>query len=130
MRQGIHLLPREIEAVWTLFTAPAIWAGHFLVCYFGAAFYCARRDVLEIGFGGLRIGIGVVTALALLGILLSGILAWRQWGFGTGDPPHDQDTRRDRKRFQGFATLLLAGLSAVAVVYQALPALFLMDCRP
>lgn len=121
-----HLLPREIESLWTLFTAPVIWAGHFLVCYVAAAVACARG----IDLGLVRLGIAGATLLALAGILLAGLLAWRQWGFGSGDPPHDEGTRTDRLLFQGFATLLLCGLAFVAVVYQALPAAFLADCRP
>ena len=121
-----HLLPREIESLWTLFTAPVIWAGHFLVCYVAAAVACARG--LDLGL--VRLGIAGATVLALGGIVVAGLLAWRQWGFGTGDPPHDAGTRQDRLLFQGFATLLLCGLSFVAVVYQALPAVFLTDCRP
>ena len=121
-----HLLPREIESLWTLFTAPVIWAAHFLVLYVGAAVASARGADLA----RLRVGIAGATVLALLGIVLAGLLAWRQWGFGTGDPPHDEATRAERQLFQGFATLLLSGLSFVAVVYQALPAVFLTDCRP
>ena len=33
--------------------------------------------------------IAAITVLALVGIVVAGVLAWRQWGFGTGDPPHD-----------------------------------------
>ena len=61
-------------------------------------------------------------------IVLSAWLAWRQWGFGTHDPPHDDPTAHDRKLFQGFATLLLSGLSFVAVLYVALPLLFIDGC--
>jgi hypothetical protein len=43
--------------------------------------------------------------------------------------PHDDDTPEDRRSFMGFATLLLCGLSAVAVVFVALPARFLEVCR-
>lgn len=121
-----HLLPREIESLWTLFTAPVIWAAHFLVCYVAVAIACARGAELAL----VRLGILGATVLALGGILLAALLAWRQWGFGAGDPPHDAGTRDDRLLFQGFATLLLAGLSFVAVLYQALPAAFLTDCRP
>jgi hypothetical protein len=103
-----------------------IWALHFLACYGAAAVACARG----LDLGTVRLGVAGVTALALAGIVLAGVLAWRQWGFGTGDPPHDAPTRADRLLFQGFATLLLSGLSFVAVAYQALPALFLTDCRP
>lgn len=127
---AIRLVPRQIESLWTLFTAPTIWAVHFLVCYVGAAVYCAKRDLLAYDFTIVRSGIGIVTAVALLGILASGWLAWRQWGFGTADPPHDRADADDRARFQGFATLLLSALSFVAVVFTALPALMISECNP
>lgn len=117
-------LPREVDTLWTLFTAPTIWAGHFLACYVGAAVACAKGwPLLDI-----RLGIAALTALALAGIGLSALLAWRQWGFGRFDPPHGDDSSHDRRRFQGYATLLLSGLSAVAVIYGALPALFITEC--
>jgi hypothetical protein len=124
----MRLLPKEIEGLWTLFTAPVIWAGHFLACYATAAVFCARFG--GAGFGTLRLVLAAITVLALGGIVFAGVLAWRQWGFGTGDPPHDDPTRSDRLLFQGFATLLLAGLSFVAVTYQALPIALVTDCRP
>jgi hypothetical protein len=105
-----------------------IWAGHFLACYASAAVFCAR--FADGGLGTLRLALAAITVLALAGIVFAGILAWRQWGFGTGDPPHDDPTRQDRLLFQGFATLLLAGLSFVAVAYQALPVAFITDCGP
>ncbi|MGJ7043823.1 hypothetical protein J2Y63_007114, partial [Shinella sp. BE166] len=68
--------------------------------------------------------------VALSGIVLSAYLAWRQWGFGSGDPPHDEPTRKDRLLFQGFATLLLSGLCFVAVVFGAVPLLLIGACQP
>ena len=124
----VRLLPREVESLWTLFTAPVVWALHFLVCYVGAAIYCAKPGLLGLDFSSVRHGIVIVTAIALAFIALSTLLAWRQWGFGTYDPPHHDPTAHSRRRFQGFATLLLSGLSFVAVIYVALPALFLTEC--
>jgi hypothetical protein len=122
------MLPREIDSVWTLFTAPAVWAAHFLVCYVSAALFCAKPALTGASFGGLRVFIALITLGALSAIALSAFLAWRQWGFGSDDPPHDDPTRHDRKLFQGFATLLLSALSFVAVVFTALPALFIAEC--
>jgi Kef-type K+ transport system membrane component KefB len=124
----MRFLPKEIETLWTLFTAPVVWALHFLVCYVGAAIYCAKEDAVALGFDVLRLGIGVVTAAALAMIVLSAFLAWRQWGFGTYEPPHDDPTPHDRRRFQGFATLLLSGLSFIAVIYTAMAALMISGC--
>ena len=123
-----QLMPRQVETLWTLFTGPVIWAAHFLVCYIGAALFCEKPALFGGDFHGLRIAIAVVTGLSLAVILLAAALSWRQWGFGTGDPPHDEPTRSDRLLFQGFATLLLSGLSFVAVLFTALPALFITDC--
>lgn len=124
----MRLVPKEIESLWTLFTGPVVWAAHFLVCYVGAAIYCAKPELLGVDFTAVRMGIAAATLLALGLIALSAWLAWRQWGFGSDDPPHDDPTRRDRLLFQGFATLLLSGLSFVAVIFVALPALFVTEC--
>ena len=123
-----RLLPRQVESLWTLFTAPIVWALHFLACYMGAAIFCEKPHLFGGNFDTLRIAVGVVTGLALAMIVVAAILAWRQWGFGTGDPPHDDPTRRDRLLFQGYATLLLSGLSFVAVIFTALPAVFIAEC--
>jgi Kef-type K+ transport system membrane component KefB len=123
-----RLLPREVESLWTLFTAPVVWAMHFLACYVGAAVFCEKPHLFGNDFSNLRAAIGAVTVLSLGVIVLSAVLAWRQWGFGTGDPPHDDPTRRDRLLFQGYATLLLSGLSFIAVIFTALPALFVTEC--
>ena len=48
---------------------------------------------------------------------------------GTEATTHDLDSPEDRHRFLGFATLLLSGLSAVAVVYAAVAATFFETCR-
>lgn len=123
-----RLLPKEVESLWTLFTAPVVWALHFLLSYVGAAVFCEKPGLLGEDFDNLRIAIGLTTALSLAVIGVSALLAWRQWGFGTGDPPHDDPTRRDRLLFQGYATLLLSGLSFVAVIFTALPVLFITEC--
>lgn len=123
-----HILPREVETLWTLFTAPVVWALHFMVCYVVVAIHCEKAVLWAIEFGTIRVALGGVTLLALAMIVLSAYLAWRQWGFGSGDPPHDQPTPLDRRRFQGFATLLLSGLSFVAVIYVAIPLILIDGC--
>lgn len=124
----MRFVPKQIESLWTLFTAPVVWAVHFLASYLSAAVFCAKQEHLAFGFDMLRLGIGAITVAALAMIVLSAWLAWRQWGFGAHDPPHDDPTGRDRRLFQGFATLLLSGLSFVAVIYVAMPLLFVTEC--
>ncbi|MCR6502004.1 hypothetical protein MUO32_23510 [Shinella sp. CPCC 101442] len=125
----MRLIPKEIESLWTLFTAPTIWALHFLACYITVAVFCAKAGSASVSFDAMRLALGAVTIAALAGIAASAYLAWRQWGFGSGDPPHDEPTRRDRLLFQGFATLLLSGLSFVAVVFVAVPLLLIGACQ-
>ncbi|MBB3979661.1 hypothetical protein GGQ64_004905 [Rhizobium azooxidifex] len=126
----MRLLPKEVESLWTLFTGPTIWAVHFLVCYVAVAIYCEKARTGPFTFAEMRLALVLVTLLALAGIVLSAWLAWRQWGFGSGDPPHDAPTREDRLLFQGFATLLLSGLSFVAVLFVAVPLVLIEACQP
>ncbi|MBT9369104.1 hypothetical protein [Rhizobium sp. CSW-27] len=122
-------IPREVETLWTLFTGPAVWAFHFLVCYVVMAIHCAKPGLMGLGFNDYRVSLAVFTAGAAAFILFAAYLAWRQWGFGSEEPPHAAATDRDRRRFQGFATLLLSGLSLVAVVFTALPLFFMSECQ-
>ncbi|KAB1087303.1 hypothetical protein F4V91_13255 [Neorhizobium galegae] len=124
------IIPREVETLWTLFTAPTVWALHFIACYATVAVFCAKRLPSSFTFDGVRIALVIVTVLALAMIVLAGYLAWRQWGFGAADPPHDEPTRDARTLFQGFATLLLSGLSFVAVVFASIPLIFIAECQP
>jgi Kef-type K+ transport system membrane component KefB len=126
----MQLIPKDVENLWTLFTAPIVWAVHFLICYVTVAIYCSKSASLAISYDGIRLALGGVTIIALAFITLAAGLAWRQWGFGTDDPPHDQPTRHERLLFQGFATLLLSGLSFVAVIYVSIPLIFIEACHP
>jgi len=67
--------------------------------------------------------------LALLPVALIGVRAFRRQRIGAPAPEHDLDSSLDRHRFLAFATLLLSGLSAVAIVYAALAAVFVENCR-
>lgn len=123
------------QSLWLLTASPLIWAVHFLLCYATASIWCAK----VVGPGGslttVRVAIAVYSALALAGIGVVGWIGYRRHSFGhpalgagLPTPPHNADTPEDRHRFLGFATLLLSGLSAVAVLYAALVALFFGMC--
>ena len=43
----MRIIPKEVETLWTLFTAPVVWAAHFLVCYVLAAVWCAKRGKIK-----------------------------------------------------------------------------------
>lgn len=118
----------ERQTLWLLALSPTIWSAHFLASYLTAAIYCAKHGH-DASLAPVRIAIAAYTVAALGGI---GSVAWRGWrkhAHGNARLPHDFDTRADRHRFLGFATLLLSGVSAVATIYVALAAVFVRTCR-
>jgi hypothetical protein len=119
----------ERQQLWLIAVSPSVWLAHFLACYLTAAVWCAKASDVAAPLGGVRWAVAAYTALALLGIAGTGWLGYRRAHFGTGALLHHRDTAQDRHRFLGFAALLLSGLSAVAVLYVALPALFIASCQ-
>ena len=120
--------PEKHIFLWLLAAAPLIWAGHFLLSYTTAAVWCAKfagRDGL---LRPAHVAIGWYTVFALAGILLVAVDGYRRHGHGFEADEHGLDSPEDRHRFLGFATLLLAGLSAVATIYVALSVFFLRQC--
>lgn len=121
--------PESHESLWMLTISPGIWAAHFLCSYLTAAIWCAKFAEPGAPLGGVRIAIAAYTALALLGIGITGWIGYRRHRLEGSPPPHDDDTPEDRHRFMGFATLLLSILSAVATVFVALVAVFVGSCN-
>jgi hypothetical protein len=117
------------DSLWLLTIAPVIWAAHLLLSYITAAIWCARFAPPGGSLGNVRDAIAWYTAFALIGIAITGWQGFRRHQYGTETTTHDLDTPEDRHRFLGFATLLLSGLSAVAVLYVALAAVFFDTCR-
>lgn len=120
-------LPETRENLWLLTFGPAMWAVHLLLSYVTAAVWCAKA-VPQGSLGGVRVAVGVYTAVALAGIVATAWRAYRRHRLGHSPAPHDEDTAADRHRFLGFATLLLCGLSFVATLLVALPILFIGSC--
>lgn len=124
-----HPPAEKDESLWLLTVSPTIWALHFLLSYVGAAIWCAKLAERSDPLGAVRWGVAALTVLALAGIALTGWRGWLRHRHGTAAVPHDFDSPADRHRFLGFATLLLSGLSVVAVVYVALAVIFIGSCR-
>ena len=117
------------ENIWMLAVSPTIWAAHFGLCYITAAVWCAKVPSALASLGGVRTAVVIFTLIALVGIVLIGWIGYRAHSYGAGSLPHEDDTPEDRHRFMGFATLLLSGLSALAVVYVALVVAFIETCQ-
>lgn len=118
----------ERQSLWLLAASPTIWVGHFLASYITAAIWCAKVAGRVGPLAEARLAVAAYTVVALLGIGAVGLVGWRRHRLGRATVPHDFDTPEDRHRFLGFATLLLSGLSALAVVYVGFAAVFLETC--
>ena len=126
MKRGFGDRLRALRVtLWTLIVPPTVWAAHFLFCYLWVAVSCAKLGT----FARFPVAFTIGTVVALAIIAASGAIAWVQSRTPGDDPPHEQGTDIDRLRFLATATLLLAGLSFVAVLFTAVPALMLEDCR-
>jgi len=122
-RPRIH--ERLKVTLWTLIVPPTAWAAHFLFSYLWAAISCAKAG--EFATFPTLVVVGTIIALAV--IVFSGWIAWKQSRVPGDAPPHQDSTDVDRLRFIAVSTMLLAGLSFVAVLYTALPVVFIGDCR-
>jgi hypothetical protein len=129
MRLSVEPRTPDHYSLWLLTIAPTIWAVHLLVCYITAAIWCAKFAGPGGALGGIRSAIAWYTAVAFIGIAWIGREGLRRHRHGTEATTHDLDSAEDRHRFLGFATLLLAGLSAVGVLYAALAATYFETCR-
>jgi type VI protein secretion system component VasK len=116
--------------LWRVIASPIVWAAHFLFCYVYAAVYCekAGRDA---ALAGPTLVILAATALALGLIALSTWRLWRVRGrsLTDNDFEFEHNTPEERHRFLSHVALMLCVLSAVAVLYVAIPMLYLTTCR-
>ncbi|MBC9247514.1 hypothetical protein H4P12_12530 [Paracoccus sp. 11-3] len=126
-REDEDELRDESLSLWRIAFSPIIWAAHFLLCYAGAAIWCARVGPTQ-GTAFLRLS---VLALTLIALGLIGWVGWRalqQWRpeASTADRLHHPENRH---HFLGHAAVLLSLISVVGVIYVALPALFIGTCQ-
>ena len=120
--------PEVRGGLFLIVAPPTAWTVHFLASYLTAAIWCEKFVTANGSAEGVAWLIFLYTAVALP---IIGYLGWRGYCRSQGRKPDDAeaDGRGDRYRFLGFASLLLAGLSAVATVYTALVAVFVPTCH-
>lgn len=116
------------QSLWTLTTAPLLWAAHFLLSYCTAAIYCAKLADPRRSLGPVRVAIAIYTVVALAGIGVIGWAGYRRHSHGDKAAPQDAATPAARHRFLGSSTVLLSALSAVAILYAALTVIFIGTC--
>ncbi len=120
-------LPERPYYLVLLTVGPVVFMLHFLLTYVTAAVWCARFAGPGAPLGGVATVIAVYTAVALVAIGSVARLGARRH-HDSAAVPHDRDTPQDRGGFLGFATLLLAGLSAIATLYVATATIFFPVC--
>ena len=116
--------------LWRVIVSPVIWALHFLASYVTVAVYCekAGRDA---ALAPAEIAVIAYTVMALAGI------GWSTWGLWRGrgrsltddDFENEHNVPEERHRFLDHVALMLCVLSAVAVLYVAIPMIYLSSCR-
>jgi hypothetical protein len=118
------------DSLWALVVGPTIWSAYFLAVYVVAAVYCAKAGGPFADLAAVRLFVAGSGLVALLAIGAWGLRAGRRWRRAGGAlPPHGDDTDQSRHQFLALATLLLCGVSFVATIYVALPAVFIEVCR-
>ena len=102
----------------SLVGAPLIWGMHLLICYVLVSLACA------FGFGGVHVGIGIVTlaALALLG--WTGLANYRKWKEARRTNHPDADIQV----FFSLNAMMLSVVSAAALIWVAVPSTMLPPC--
>ena len=116
------------DSLWWVATAPGIWAAHFLLSYGTAAVWCAKNGH-EAPLSLARGAIYVYTAVALAAITVVALRGLRRYRAPGPEQQTDIDSSESRHRFLGFTLLSLSGLSAVAIIYQGLAAVFIGSCH-
>ena len=116
------------QAVWIIPGPLVIWATHFMLCYVTASLWCGRVGGNPATLSSARIAIAIYTAVALALVAVIGWKGYRAHRAGA-TAPHDADSSEDRHRFIGFAALLIAALSTVAIIYSSLAAVFIRTCE-
>ncbi|MBT55267.1 MAG: hypothetical protein CMF72_17945 [Mameliella sp.] len=125
-QQEVREFRDEALSLWRITFGPVIWATHFVACYGLTSLICATDGQVD----ELRLGIGIGTLVALVGIAWLGWQAWRQWDvLHNRDWENDSGTSQDRHQFLGHAAFLLAIISFIGVSYVSLPALLIGTCQ-
>ncbi|MEI4195819.1 hypothetical protein [Roseovarius sp. E0-M6] len=117
--------PYRHRSLWHMVLAPTVWAFHFVFCYAVMSVACIKLGAPDIA----RLGVAALTVIALGIIGFLGWRAWVQWNFRPGDNyKHDRPTESQRREFLGHGGFLLSIVSAVGVIFDALPIFIIESC--
>jgi hypothetical protein len=116
--------------LWRVILAPVVWSVHFLVCYVGAAIYCEKLG-REAALDPVRVFVVLATVAGLAVVFVSTRGLWRVRGRSLTDDDFDYEynSPEERHRFLSHVALMLSALSAIGMIYVALPVFLLGTCR-
>jgi len=103
----------------------AVWAAHFGAIYATNALACERGLASGPGVLGLPFVPTVVAGLTLAALAVLGLLL--RWALARLDPPLDEGGEAEPRFTRWFAAATSA-LAALAVLFQAVPALVVPPC--
>ena len=116
--------------LWRVIAAPVVWALHFLFCYVYAAVFCEKAGRGASLDQPTLVVIGATSvALGLIGLSTHHIWRVRARSLTDNDFEFEHNTPEERHRFLSHVALMLCVLSAIAVLYVAIPMLYLTSCR-
>lgn len=125
---GAEEIDREAGSLWHILFGPLVWAAHFALSYAATAVLCAKTGATDLTLFRLVVVLGGVAALVMLAWLAW--RGWRQWvEFQEDESSRLAESAAERHAFLGRAAFLLVIVSAVGVIYTALPILMLESCR-
>ena len=111
-------------AFWLIVAAPAVWLLVFILAYVVVASACARLPSGAASIGVARTAALVLAVMGVVGIVGVGLAGWRRIpARGGAEGP------RPRERFVGWSTVLLSGLSVLAVLYVILTLALFGTCE-
>lgn len=103
------------RAALLMFSGPLIWGAHFLALYVFTALVCAR-DAGHLRWFGAGIVQWAIGLLTLLGVAVVGMVILRSMHGGKEDS------------FVRWIALTAGGLSVLAMLWEALPAIVIPAC--
>jgi hypothetical protein len=119
-----NLLNRN--SFFSLIIAPVIWGAHFLASYAIVSLACAAAttEPLLFDMNVVDVSMAILTLVAIALFIYIGAVNYAKWQRAL----HQQAPGDDLSRFFALCSVMLCGVSAVAVIWVAFPTYMLPPC--
>ena len=115
--------------LWRVIAPLILWAVHFLSSYAWVAVQCEKVGDASLPVSRWVVGGLTVTALAGVLMLTRHLWAVRARSLTDNDFDFEHNTPEERHRFLSHVSLMLCALSAVAILFAALPMVLVQSCQ-